>query len=143
VILFITINENPEFAGIQAYPDLLDQVCTMCGYDWGYLDLYGDLAETPTVWTSLQAMWDDPALADHDWVYFDGEGEQYIDEFEHPAEDVVYVTGANEGGYRDEADNLSNGTILKMRTTLPERNTWHVGPILLTALTSRWLQLGA
>jgi hypothetical protein len=113
----------------------------MFGYDWGYLDLYGDLARTPRVWASLQAMWDDPALADHSWVYFDGDGDQYIDEFDHPLEDVVYITGANEGGYRGV--DLSNGIILKLRTTLPERSDWHVGPILLTALTSRWLQLRA
>jgi len=49
----------------------------------------------------------------HTWIYLDPDATQYIDEIEHPANDVVYAVGHDATGYGGEE---LNGNTCKLRT---------------------------
>ena len=53
-------------------------------------------------------------LSDHAWVFLHPDGPTILDEFEHPADPVVYAVGSNRTGFGKAAEELQ-GSLVRLR----------------------------
>lgn len=76
----------------------------------------------------------------HTWIHLDPNAEVFLDELEHPLENVVYTVGHDAYGYGSA---VLKGTKCKLRAahfSNPETNETHAMVALLAALFDRWIR---
>lgn len=71
-----------------------------------------DLARVPKVYPSLTAALKCPSLAGMTWVWLDPNCTAYLDEFDHPKDNVIYCIGSDISGFNGED---SEGPRIKVR----------------------------
>jgi len=68
------------------------------------VDLIGEFRQTdrpPFHFRSLADALASPVFHGHTWVWLDAQASVYLDEFEHPADRVVYCIGEDFSGFQD------------------------------------------
>ena len=84
---------------------------TLKGYARKFIDQWCAMADMTPIWidetktlrkTNKTAFWSwqellDEFAADHHFVFLDRDGSVYLDEFEHPIDNVIYCIGADYG----------------------------------------------
>jgi hypothetical protein len=74
--------------------------------------------EEPPYWFhSIAEAQAHPAFAGYTWVWLTAEGDTYLDEYPHPADNVVYCIGDNVVGFQG---GMGDGPRLKVRPMNPE-----------------------
>jgi len=137
-IIFMFYTESEAFGGslsvAYAVP-MLDQFIKMYGGKMAGIhpvdaDYSANVANTYSTLEDAQA-----AYPRHEWMYMDATGTRFLDEYVHPADNVVYVAGHDRFGYG--RSDLSNGVKIKLRTIQSDFDG-HALPTLITVACDRW-----
>lgn len=101
--------------GIETSTTFIDQMVAMYGYTWYMIDRTGTKKGT-NVFTSLDQAIEDDRFKDNTWIYFDVNAKNYLEDFTHPKDNVVYVIGSDTVGYDGKSISERNGESLKLKT---------------------------
>ena len=73
-------------------------LCSKYGYNLFRIDLSGQLSGG-TVFSSLGEALEDFRFTDWAWVFFDQQGQQSLNNYQHKAEKIIYVFGCDIKGF--------------------------------------------
>jgi len=141
VIKYIFHTEGDEFGGMlsmatPASTSFADQLCYLYGGELACIHPedadYDSMCKTQ--FPTLEAVQE--TYPNYTFVYFDPTATTYLDEFNHPEDNVVYVVGHDNYGFGDS--DISNGTKIKLRTLHPEPFEAHAFSCLSSAIQDRW-----
>ena len=138
-VVYMYHTENPDFAsqcstGQGNIISLLDHFCTIYGGGWAAIHPGDYQTHCPENYPSLS----DAHLVypNHTWVYLDPKGEQTLDEFQHPKDDVVYVVGHDFEGFRGVKFNGPSVRIENAHND-PDRESFAIA-CLIMVICDRW-----
>ena len=124
--------------GMEVSIPFIDQVAAMTGFEWFIIDRTGTKRGTK-IFSSLEEAQTDSRLANHQWVYFDINANEYLEDYAHPANNTVYVIGSDTVGYA--GTKLEDINILKLKTKDSNRN-WYAAAIIPYVCCQRWNKTG-
>lgn len=107
-----------EQSRVLAEYSFMMHVLGQSGFEPIVIDLDASWPDTKCdfIYTSLAEALVCPRLAGCTWVWFDPDGETILDEYEHPADNVIYCIGSDFTGFGEHAPDPAN----KMRIRMPE-----------------------
>lgn len=101
-----------EDDGVQPLRIGIDLICGMYGYQLRHIDLVGDMLEKSSEpYKNLDEALKDPLYKNYAWVFVDHRAKKFLDEFEHPIDNVIYVFGSDSSGFDRPVDKLPGKTV--------------------------------
>ncbi len=120
---------------------IADMTCAMYNYDLLLIDRVGDLDKSPMAWSSIDDAMNDLRFKDYKWVFLDARGDNWLHEYQHPEENVVYVFGGDQHGY-DKPSNEYGGEVLRLKSEV--QGMEHYALVILSAVANhRYFQVEA
>lgn len=126
--------------GIEISTAFIDQMVAMYGYQWFMIDRTGT-KRGERVFSSLDQAIRDSRFADYTWVYFDINATNYLEDFTHPVDNIVYVIGSDTVGYDGKSIKERNGKSLKLKTKDLNRE-YYASAIISYVMSQRWHKTG-
>lgn len=138
VVFLIHHIEDESFEPLRVCSDML---CAMYGYHLRIVDQVGDLLKlSREPYADLDEALTDPRFAGWTWVFFDPDGNTALEDFTHPADDVVYVFGGDIDGFdRDVA--LLPGETIQLKSVHSQTYQHHALACVSTVATHRFYQV--
>lgn len=95
----------------------------------------------PWVYPTVDAAIADPDHAGDTWVWLHADADMYLDEFEHPAENVIYCVGSDYDGFDGKSISELPGVKLKLRQPASHIGEWFAGMVTSIVCYDRFLYL--
>jgi len=132
-VIYLFYTEDDDRGGVlsaASVASILDQFAYMFGGEIACIHPAGAdyPAVAPTVVESLEQA--QAAHPDHEWVYLDPTATKHVSEYQHPADNVVYVAGHDDTGY---GDSETPGTHVRVM-----EGEGHAIPCLIALCCDRW-----
>ncbi len=138
VVFLIHHIEDESFEPLRVCSDML---CAMYGYHLRNVDQVGDLLKlSREPYANLDEALVDPRFAGWTWVFLDPNGATALEDFTHPADDVVYVFGGDIDGF-DRDVSLLPGATIQLKSVYPETHKHHALACVSTVATHRFYQV--
>lgn len=103
------------------------------------IDKLGDWPEKKNVYHSIAAVLDDVRFKNTQFVWLDASGDQHLDEFEHPEDNVMYCVGADIEGFDGIHIDELPGVKIKLRQPLRQEGEWFASIIVPLVVYDRFL----
>lgn len=100
-----------------------------------------DKSKHPWVYPTVDEALADSDHADDTWVWLHAEADDYLDEYEHPEENVIYCVGSNYDGFDGKDINELPGVKLKLRQPPRHVGEWFAGMVTALVCYDRFLYL--
>ncbi len=95
----------------------IDQWLGMFNFSTIVIDRVGDFAHVSNVYGTLDDAWADPQWRSYTWVYMRADDTlPLLDEYAHPADNVIYCVGSDSVGFDGKTDAELNGDVLTIRS---------------------------
>lgn len=125
---------------IQSLRHAADMVCAMYGYHLRVIDTEGGLrALSREPYVDLDEALTDPRFDGWQWVFADADGATPLEEFQHPADNVVYVFGHDVNGF-DRDVSLLPGSTVSLKSVHSSSYEHHALACLATMAVHRFYQ---
>ena len=130
-----------ETSRVEATASYMKRFAWLHDMDVVVIDRKGDMPGSAKRFATIADAIADPDLSELTWIFLDACGETYLDEYEHPADDVVYCIGSDFDGFDGTPHDELPGTLLKLRQVPEHTGEWFASIVAPLVVYDRFLYL--
>lgn len=124
-------------SGFQSVHSWIDKLCGTYNFYPIVID-QENAGKNDFTYASLDDVLKDKKYKDYKWVWLDSKGDQILDEYEHPKENVIYCIGSDFDGFGRDISKLKGD---KVRIRQDKKEDWFAAIIVPLVIYDRYLYL--